>query len=120
MSREASPPLPVEVMGWDCQWTIWGDRLELWARRQARRDTPLGSPLAGRILLQQCQDAWSIELRLWFLEDLAEHQRLRVRRALLPSIEELHDFLTDAGLSPALADAMVAAVQHLRPRTLSE
>ncbi len=101
--------LPNEIAGWICQWQRWTDALELAFQRKDRRQAALGESVAGRVVVTRRGGAWQVEARLWVLEDLAEHQRLRVRRGTARTGQELQELLVDSGVPTELADQLVRA-----------
>lgn len=109
----APPQLPNEIAGWVCDWQAAKSNLELVTHRTDRRGAAIGEALAGRIIVRRQQSGWEIEARLWVLEDIAEHQRLRVRRGSATTPGEIHDFLVDAGLPRELAISVAEAAASL-------
>jgi hypothetical protein len=105
----ATAPQPHEIAGWICEWQHEPGRLELALRRQDRRSALVGEVLAGRIVLSRSAHGWSVEARLWVLEDLAEHQRLRVRRGSATTPDELRELLTEFGLPEEVAQRLTEA-----------
>ncbi len=101
--------LPNEIAGWTCQWQRWPDSIELAFRRKDRRAAALGESVAGRVVVARRGADWQVEARLWVLEDLAEHQRLRVRRGTARRAQELQERLVDSGVPTELADQLVRA-----------
>ncbi len=109
----APPQLPNEIAGWACDWQAARSNLELVTHRSDRRGATLGEALAGRVIVCRQRSGWEIEARLWILEDIAEHQRLRVRRGSATTPGEIHDFLVDAGLPRELAISVAEAATSL-------
>jgi hypothetical protein len=109
----APPHLPREIAGWECHWQMRSAELEITGRRLDRRTASIGQALAGRILIRRTASGSDVETRLWILEDLAEHQRLRTRRGTAATLSELHDLLVDAGLPSELALSISEAASSL-------
>ncbi len=106
---------PTEIDGWECRWEESDQRLELWIRRRDRRSAAVGEPVAGRIEITREAVGWTIQARFWVLEDLAEHQRLRVRSRRARSLDEVREFLLDGRIPEVVTQALVTALANSQP-----
>ncbi|MCX7623182.1 MAG: hypothetical protein RMK01_09285 [Thermomicrobium sp.] len=114
---EGVAPLPSEIGEWSCEWQETPSALELAFRRKDRRSAAVGEVVAGRIVLARRDQGWAVEVRVWVLEDLAEHQRLRVRRGTASTVEELAELLTEFAVPAELAHQLVQARPETAPAT---
>ncbi|MCS7051504.1 MAG: hypothetical protein NZL87_07805, partial [Thermomicrobium sp.] len=69
------------------------------------------------LVIRRAHDGWHTETRFWIVEDLAEHQRLRVRRGSAPTLAELRELLSEAGLPPDLVTTVVESTAALETST---